>query len=154
MELQEKRNVVNLIVSIVVFGIYSLVFYNNYETWGLDASDIFYFYGIFFVGMVIVNVVSQIIGMIIFSIISAAVNEIQGNDQEDIDFKEDERDKVIQLKSNQISMYVFIAGVGFAFISQLFHLNNHFFFIILFGFGFLSDIASNLKSICYYRRGV
>ncbi len=154
MQIQEKRSLVNLLVSIIVFGTYSLVFYLSYETWGLDASDIFYFYSIFFVGMVVVNVLSQIIGMIIFSIIQSAVNEVRGNDQEELDFKEDERDKLIQMKSNQISMYVFIAGVGIAFISQLFHMNSHLFFIILFSFGFISDLASHLKSICYYRRGV
>lgn len=154
MEVQEKRSIINLIASILIFSIFSIIFYYSYDNWGLNPDKIFYFWSIYFIGMIICNILVQVLVMIILSIINAAINEIQGNEQDEIDLSEDERDKMIQMKSNLYSMYVFVLGLGVAFLTQLFDLNNHIFFIVLFSFGFLSDITSNILSIKYYKKGM
>lgn len=153
MTFQERKSILEMATSIIVLGVYSLVFYLNYENWGFDSENIFRFYAIFFVLLIGVSIFSRIIAMIVFAIINTIINEVKGEEPDELDMI-DERDKLIELKASRNSMFIFIAGVLIAFVSQLFNTSEHVFFILLFTFGLLSDVGSSTLKLYYYKKGV
>lgn len=153
MTFQERKSILEMITSIIVLAVYSLVFYLSYENWGFNPDNIFRFWALYFVLLIGVSILSRIIAAIVFAIVNAIINEIKGEEQDELEIV-DERDKLIELKSSRNSMFIFIIGVLLAFVSQLFNTSEHLFFIILFAFGLLSDVGSSAFKLCYYRKGI
>jgi len=89
---------------------------------------------------------------IIIHIVFAIINKIVTN--EDIPEIEDERDKLIELKSIRISHWIFTLGFMLAMGSQAIGMQPWVMFITLIASGFLSGIISEAVKIFYYRRGV
>ena len=158
MTYHEKRSLVNIFSTVVLTGVYALVIYNKYMNGDFDLSNILRFWAIVILIFIPISIVARIVIMIIFSIgnsIGTAIkNEIKGEDEEPFEDVVDERDKLISLKATRISMAIFVAGFIAALISQLFDTSNHLFFIVIVSFGVLSDVATEIATIRYYRRGV
>lgn len=95
-----------------------------------------------------VAIVTQIIIHIVFAIINKIVTN------EDIPVIDDERDKLIELKSIRISHWIFTLGFMLAMGSQAIGMQPWVMFITLIGSGFLSGTISEGVKIYFYRKGV
>ena len=66
----------------------------------------------------------------------------------------DELDKLIDLKANRNSFFVFIIGFVIAMGSLIIEQWSQMMFIILIASGFISDVVGSLSKLYYYRNGV
>jgi VanZ family protein len=66
----------------------------------------------------------------------------------------DERDKLIELKAERNSHWVFCLGFLLAMASQVMHMAPSVMFIVLILSGFVSDIFGEVSQLYFYRRGV
>jgi hypothetical protein len=158
MSYQVKRSIVNIFSSIVLTGVYAVIIYNKYQVGDFDAYNIFKFWAVVILIFIPLSIVARIIIMIFFRIFNeigtTIKNEITGNDEEAHEHIRDERDRLIDLKASRVSMVIFISGFLVALLTQLLNMDNHLFFISLIGFGLISDIVSEIKTIQYYNKGV
>jgi len=154
MTYNEKNSLTNIISSIVITLVYGIIIYQKYLNGSLDDSNIFRFWAIIILIYIPISIVARIIIMIIFRITESVVQAAKGNDIEDEIDIVDERDRLIQVKASAKSMYIFAIGFIVALMTQLFNVSNHVFFIVLAGFGLITDIVSEILMIKYYRRGV
>jgi uncharacterized membrane protein len=152
MNYKENKSITNIISSIVVTGVYALIQYNRYSAGAMNDENIFKFWAIIILIFIPISVATRIIILIIFHIGDAVVKTAKG--EEVVEEIEDERDKLIQMKASGNSMFIFALGFIIALFTQLFDGSNHLFFITLIGFGFITEIASDLLTIRYYRKGV
>ena len=153
MSYQESKSVTNILATIVVTGIYSLIVYQRYLNGTVDTSDVFKFWAITMLIFIPISIVARIIILIIFSIFTSVVQTAKGEEVENLEFV-DERDKLIELKVTKISMIVFSLGFILALVTQLGNMSNHVFFITLVVVGVITEIVSELGSIYYYRKGL
>lgn len=153
MTLQESRSLGNIFSTIFITGIYALVIYQRYLDGAVDTSDVFRFWAIIILIFIPVSIVARIIIMIIFSIVNAVVQTAKGEEVDD-EMIVDERDKMIELKTMKISLIIFSLGFILALVTQLTDISNHVFFITLIVSGVIAEIASEIITIIYYRKGV
>lgn len=144
---KEKQIIVSVIASVVILVIYSLVVYNRYLSGNPEALNDFRFWGKSFLIFIPVAIVAQIVIHILFAI----VNKIITN--EDLTDKEDERDKLIDLKGTKISHWIFTLGFLTAMGSQAIGMEPWVMFITLIMSGFVSSITGELAKIWFYQKG-
>lgn len=89
---------------------------------------------------------------IIIHIIFAIINKMVTN--EDMPTTDDERDKLIELKSTRISHWIFTIGFMLAMGSQAIDMKPWVMFVTLISSGFLSSMVSELARFYFYRKGV
>lgn len=147
MEPKERQTLVTLIATILIFVIYSLVVYNKYIAVNPEIINDFRFWGKAFIVLIPVAIVAQIIIHIVFAIINKIVTN------EDIPTRDDERDKLIELKSIRISHWIFTLGFFLAMGSQAVSMQPWVMFFILIASGFLSGIISEVARFYFYRKG-
>lgn len=152
MSYQERRSLFNIFLSIITSLVYGLIILSRYNNGLMDTSNMFRFWSIVILLVIPVTIVSKIIALIIFRIFGEIFDEISGK-KEDRDIV-DERDKLIELKSDRFSQYVFALGFILGLVSQLFTDNVSYFFIIMISGGFLSELSTSIMQIVYYRKGV
>lgn len=152
MSYKEGKNLTNIISVILITLIYGLIIYNKYNAGTIDSTNIFRFWAIVILIYIPISIATRIVILIVFNIISAVVQTAKGEEVE-TDEVIDERDKMIELKVTKISLIIFSFGFIFAFLTQIFNMSNHMFFLTFILFGVLSEIASDLLSIFYYKRG-
>lgn len=148
MSYHERRALVSLFSDIVIPLVYTAVILQRYPETDAYSADIFRFWGAFFLILIVVSIVGKIIIAIIFAIINAIAT------QEEESPITDERDRMIELKSTQYSLYVFAIGFMLGMGSLAFGMPPSTMFIILFSSGFLSQVVSDISGFYFYRRGV
>lgn len=148
MDQKERQIVVNLIATIITIGLYVLYVYQKKVAGNSEILNDFSFWGKSFLWLIPVSIVALIIVHIIYAIINKIVTN------EDIPTVDDERDKLIELKSIRISHWIFILGFLTAMGLLAFGLKPYLMFIILFASGLLASIVSELAKLYYYRKGV
>lgn len=148
MDQKEKQVLVTLSATILTLGLYALYIYKMYITSDPEIINSFRFWGNAFLILIPVAIVAQIIVHIVFAIINKIVTN------EDMPSKDDERDKLIELKSIRISHWIFISGFTFAMGSQSIGMQPWVMFVTLFSSGFISSIVSEIARFFYYHRGV
>lgn len=153
MSYQEKRSLTNIVSSVVITGVYAIVMYQRYLNGAFDTSNVMSFWAMLILIFIPISVIARIIIMILFHISEAVVKTAKGEEL-DIDEVTDERDKMISLRANNISMMIFVVGFIVALATQLFDVSNHVFFILIITFGLITDIVSETFTILYYRRGI
>lgn len=153
MSYQMKKNITNIVSTIVLTVVYFVIIYNRYQNGVYDDLNIFVFYSRVVLIFIPISIVAKIVISIVFHIGNTITNEVKGVEQDNEDIV-DERDKLIMLKSNLISMYIFSIGFILALVSQLVTTNNHLFFLTIFFFGFAADVISEGAQFKYYKRGV
>jgi len=153
MSYQESRSLTNIISTILITGIYSLVVYQRYLNGVADTTDVFRFWALTILIFIPISIVARIIIMIIFSIINAAIQTAKGEEADELEIT-DERDKLIELKATKISLIVFSIGFILALVTQITSMSHHMFFIALIIFGVISEIVSETMTIIYYRKGI
>lgn len=147
MSYQERRALVNFASSILIMALYSLVMLPRYPEGDAYSVKVFHFWGTFIVILIPVSIAARIIIYIAFSILNTiATREMEP----DIT---DERDRLIELKSARISLYVFTFGFLLAMISLVMDQPPWVMFTILILSGVLSDTLNELAQFYFYRRG-
>ena len=154
MSYQEKKSLTNIISSILITSIYGIIMYQKYSNGGLEYTSIFKLWAVVILIFIPISIIARIIIMIVFHILDSVVQTAQG--KEDVGEFEavDERDKLVQMNANSISMYIFSFGFMVALATQLFDVSNHLFFITMIIFGLITDVVSESLMIRFYRRGV
>lgn len=148
-----KKNITNIISSTLLTLVYSIIIYTKYQNGDFDTSNIFSFWAMVILILIPISVGVKIVSMIVLNIIDTAVSSIKGNDLEQ-DSALDERDKLIVLKSFYGSMMIFVIGFIVALLTQVFGASGHVFFIVIYAFGYATDIASEGMNIYYNRKGI
>jgi hypothetical protein len=148
MSYQEKKNIVSLISTLLIFSLYSMYVFHMYQEGRFHSTDVFSFWGSFIIILIAVSMVAKIIIYIIFNIIY----RITTNEKEP-SFS-DELDKLIHLKATTISHYVFVVGFVLAMGSLVMGVPPYVIFIILIFSGVVSDVVGMITEIYLYRRGV
>ena len=148
MTYQEKKSIVSLISAIFIFISFSLYMYPQYPEVGLDSSETFRYWGFFVLILTLVSIVAHIVISIIFNILFRITTK-----EKEPAFA-DELDKLIDLKANRNSFFVFIIGFVIAMGSLIIEQWSQMMFIILIASGFISDVVGSLSKLYYYRKGV
>lgn len=148
MSFQEKKNIVSLITTLLIFSIYSMYVFQKYQVGSFHASNEFSFWGAFILILIPVSIVAKVIIHIVFSII----NTLATKEKEPL--ITDELDKLIALKSTRNSHYVFIIGFLLSMIPLVIDQPPYVMFIILIGSGLLSEVVGISTQLYLYRKGV
>ncbi|MBE9914003.1 hypothetical protein G8C92_08145 [Paenibacillus donghaensis] len=148
MSYQEKKIIVSIISSILIFTLYTLYAINNAKEGSITSASDFSFWGSFILVLLPVSIVAKIIIHIVFVIF----NKIATN--EDGPSFEDEFDKIIELKADRISLYVFFFGFIFSMVPLVTGQTTYLTFLVLILFGFLSDLLGRIAQLYFYRKGV
>ena len=148
MTYQEKKSIVSLISAIFIFTSFCLYMYPLYPEGGLDSPETFRYWGFFVLVLPVVSIVAHIVISIIFNILFRITTR-----EKEPAFA-DELDKLIDLKANRISFFVFIIGFVIAMGSLIIDQRSQMMFIILIASGFISDVVGSFSKLYYYRKGV
>jgi hypothetical protein len=148
MTYQEKKSVVSVISTILIFGAYCLYMYPRYPEGGLDSTETFRYWGSFVLSLTLFSIAAHIIISIIFNIIFRITTK-----EKEPTFA-DELDKLIDLKANRNSFFVFIFGFLLAMGSLIIFQPSQVMFIILITSGFISDVTGSVTKLYHYRKGV
>lgn len=148
MSFQERRTIFSVVSGWIISIIFGLYLHNYYgeQLWSTPVD--FPFWGKVFVIFIGVSIGARIIVHIIFHIIY----KMATNDS-DIDVT-DERDKLIELKSERISHWFFILGFILAMWSLTWEVPHYYWFIIFFLGGLLSELVGAIATIYFYRKGI
>ena len=148
MTYQEKKSIVSLISAILIFGTYSLYMYPRHPDGGLESLETFRYWGSFVLILILFSIVAHIIISIFFNIIFRITTG-----EKEPTFA-DELDKLIDLKANRNSFFVFIIGFLLAMGSLVIYQPSQVMFIILIISGFISDVTGSVTKLYHYRKGV
>ncbi|MBD2868564.1 hypothetical protein [Paenibacillus arenilitoris] len=148
MSYQEKKIFVSIISSLLIFTLYTFYAIQNAEEGSITSDTDFRFWGSFLLVLLPVSIVAKVIIHIVFVII----NKMATN--EDGPSFEDEFDKIIELKADRISLYVFFFGFILSMVPLVTDLPTYLTFLLLIFFGFLSDLLGRIAQFYFYRKGV
>jgi len=147
MSFQERRSLVNLGSTVLITVLYTVYMLQRYPAGDAYAPDVFHFWGAFFLILIPVTIVAKILIHIAFSIIHAIAT------REEEPTITDERDRLIELKSAQYSLYVFALGFLLAMGSLVVSMPPAVMFMILLIAGFVAEVVGDLSQFLFYRRG-
>lgn len=153
MSVQERRSLYNIFMNVLISVVYFIIVYNKFQNGDYDTENLMKFYSTVILIYIPISVGARIILMILFRIGGEIRKEVTQNTDEDLDIV-DERDKLVALEGNRISLVVFSVGFIIALVTQVFDQSVHVFFLTILAFGMLSEIYGNIAEIIYYRRGV
>lgn len=148
MDLKERRILVSLLCTLIIFGWYSAHIYYKYFAVDPALLNDFTFWGKAFLLLIPISVIAQIIIHIIFAIITKITT------REDLPSKTDEMDQLIELKTMRVAHWIFISGFIGAMAALALGMQPWVFFVVLTLSGFIASVISEVLSIIYYRRGV
>lgn len=148
MDLKEKRILVSLISSVLIMAFYWLYVYYNFIEGNPALLNDMRFLGKAFLIMIPVAIGAQIV----IQIVLAIAFKMAGHD--DIDPIDDERDKLIELKSIKISHYIFILGFMLAMGCLAMGMHTRVMIFVLIASGFVASVVNELLRLWYYRKGV
>ncbi|TVQ18312.1 MAG: hypothetical protein EA361_01525 [Bacteroidetes bacterium] len=148
MSYQEKQSILSLVNTILILGFYSFYIYSKYIAGNPEIIYDMRFLGKAFVILIPFTIVVQIVMHILFVIVNKIVTK------EDPPKREDEMDKLIELKSLRASHWVFILGFFLAMASQAMGMEPYVMFLAFIVSGFVSGMISDIAKIWFYRKGV
>ena len=146
---QEKSVIVSLLTSAIVYALFAVLVWQRYRAGSFDADSVLVFWGRALLILMGMQIVFQVVAQILLAIAHAIVTR----EEEDISF-EDERDKLIELKSVRNQFIVFGVGFMLATVALAFGRSITVMFVVLITFLIASDLFSALSKLLYYRRGV
>ena len=161
MSYQEKRTITSLVSGLLVLVSYAIYAFvklgsdsfdpNNLEFW---AITMLIFIGIGIVATIIIQIVFHILMAITIAIKEREKDEAVITKTIEAEMVEDERDKLIELKSSRIGF----AFVGFGFVLGLIFLAFGYSAALMVNILFLSysigSLCEGLGSLHYYRKGL
>lgn len=148
MQYQEKRSLTTLIGTLILGSGFAIYLYNKSKDSGIDFENDLQFWGKSFLIFCGISIVSLIIVHIIFHIINA----IATGEKENATL-EDERDKIIELKTSKVSQSIFLMGFMLAMVFMAMGKPVSFMFLTLIFSGFIGGMIEEVVKIIYYRHG-
>lgn len=150
MSFQEKNFTVTLFSFSLILVIYVIGIMRMLAGGGLQASSLFWLWGI----VIVMAIFFTIISMILTHILTAIIEAIrQGTDDPQIEDIEDERDKLIDLRGTKVTYGVSSFGVFFAMLSYVISLDPLIMFALLILVGIVAQIVGDITRLALYRRG-
>ncbi len=153
MTYQEKRSLTYLVTTIVAITIYGVIVLNKFNAGDYDTTSLMKFWALRILWYIPIIIGVRILTEILLNIFEAIGNEIKGEGHEDLGIQ-DERDKLIELKAERISMFIFAVGFVAALVTQVLDYSVHWFFLSMIVFGIIGEVVSEGLKIKYYRKGV
>lgn len=165
MSYQERRTIVSFVSGAGVLAAYCIYAFGRVQA-GLAAVDDLKFWAVAmltFIGIgVVVSIIIQIVYHIVLSIAIAARRKIQDESCTDKDIEkrikaemvEDEMDKLIELKANQVGFVVAGIGLVAGLVSLLLNAPLAVMLNIIFLSFLGGSLLSGIAQIFYYRWGV
>lgn len=147
MSYQERKNIVNILSTLLISGIYFWYVFQSHPEAGMSTGELLKFWAITILVLIPVTIVAKVVILIVFSI----ANTIATREMED---KLDERDKLIELKSTRIGQGMFTAAFFLAMAALAMDMSANAMFTILICGGIVSEISGNLAQLYFYRRGI
>lgn len=148
MTYQEKKSILSLFSSILIFAVYGLYRSMQYPGGAADSKELLHYWGSFVLVLTLVSIAANIVISIIFNIVFRITTG-----EKEPSFA-DEMDKRIDLLAFRNSFLVFVIGFILAMGSLVIDRPLEVMFIILIASGFLSDVTGSLSRMYHYRRGV
>ncbi|SFC17646.1 hypothetical protein SAMN05443252_10250 [Bacillus sp. OV322] len=148
MTYQEKKSIISLISSILIFAAYCLYRYPHYPGGGASSREVLHYWGSFILILTLVSIAAHIIISIIFNIVFRMTTG-----EKEPAFA-DELDQRIDLLAFRNSFAVFVAGFLLAMGSLVLDHTLKVMFLVLIISGFISDVTGSLSKLYHYRRGV
>lgn len=148
MPYRERLNIVNILSGLLITSIYSWIVYQRYLEGRYDLTQDFRAWGKLFLIFIAVSIAVRIAIMIVFHILNAIASR-----EKDIPV-EDERDKLIKLKSTRNAYYIFAATLFTGFLLLAIGMPVYGIFIVYVIGGLISEIVENGSQIYFYRKGV
>jgi hypothetical protein len=165
MSYQEKRTLANITSGALILAAYCLYSFNPIRLASITAGALkpWATTMLIFIGIgIAVTIVIQIVFHILFAISVAIQEKIQNNEcnEKEIDksikseMVEDERDKMIELKSNRVGFGI----AGFGFIAALLALIFNYSPVVMLNILFISfsfgSICEGFAQFYFYRKGI
>lgn len=144
---KEKQTLFTMIVSIAAMIIYGIIIYQKKVVPEPEIINDMQFWGKYFLLFIPIAIVSMIVCYIIFTIINKIITN------EDLEDVQDERDKLIELKSIRISHWIFTFGFMAAMGTQALGMETWIMMITFIVSGMVSSLVSELAKFIMYRRG-
>jgi uncharacterized membrane protein len=149
MSYQEKNITVSLFSHLLIVGYYLSQLFQMQQTGGLVAAKVFSLWAVVIVGVIIVNIIGNILTHIMLSIVHAIKTRSEHVEK----YVEDERDHLIGLKGDRVSYIAFSIGVLIAMLSFAFGQPPLVMFCLLILSSILAEIISDLSQLYLYRKG-
>lgn len=147
MSYQERKTIVSIFTSVITSILYVVYILNKYPMEVLKSTTEFKHWGIIFLILIGVAIVSNIVTTIILNI----HYRISTNEEEPSFL--DEMDKLIELKAGRLSQYIFTIGFAISMALLAFGNPTYITFVTIGIFGFLGEQVSLIYTLVTYRRG-
>lgn len=148
MSYQEKNIIVSLVSTLLIFGYYVLNVLRMNQGGDLQPTAVYSLWATVIALGIIIIILATILAQIAFAIIQYIQT------QEEEEFIEDERDKLIDLKGTRNAYYLFSIGVFLAMLTAVFGMPPLVMFNLLLASAFLGAIMGDVSRLFYYWRGV
>lgn len=148
MDYQERKSIINMLSTIIVLGIYYWSVFERFESQIMSTDEQLQFWAKAILIAIPISIGNKIVVMIVFALINYIIT------REEISCFEDERDKLIELKSTRNSYFIFGMGFVFSLVVLAFGYPPKYMFIALILAGISSEIFDNLSQLYYHRKGV
>jgi hypothetical protein len=147
MSVHERQAIVSLLTTLLLAVFFAVYVLPRYPAGNPYAPEVFHFWGLAFVVLVPVSIVTNIVVSIVFSMAYAMATR-----QKSSSFA-DERDKFIELRALRNALYAFITGFSLAMGSLAIGMPPSVMFIILMASGYGSGVVGSISEIYLYRKG-
>ena len=115
----------------------------------LNSEEVFRLAALVIIATIVLNIAGNILTMIVIHIIHA----IQTQSDQELRLIEDERDKLIGLKGDQVSYVAFSLGVLIALLTFVFGQPALLMFSLIVFSSLLAEICGDLAQLYFYSRG-
>ena len=117
MSFQEKNITVSLTTSTLILGYFILRVFQLVQNESFNSTNVFRLWGI----VIGLTIITTILGTILTHIVSAIIEAVRtGEEDPKIEDFEDERDKLIELRSTKTTYIIFSLGVFLAMLAFVF----------------------------------
>lgn len=151
MSIQVQKAVFNFVTTILLIGGYLFYVFGIQGDVNLSKVLDIQFWGIFILKLTVLMVVAKIILFILFAIFKKVKN--RNMDEEDLEFM-DERDKLIEMKSDRYSHWIAMIGFMVSMIPVSMGYSVQYMFITILVFGFVSALMSDVWKVYFYKKGI
>ncbi len=151
MSMLAQKALYNLVTTVLLVGCFLIYSFGTQDNMTVSINPEIQFWGSFTLKMIGVMVIAKIILHIIFAIFQTikAGHKIEN----ELEFM-DERDRLIEMKSDRYSHWVFVVGFVAAMIPISMGYSVQYMFLTLFVFGLASAITNDVWKIYLYNTGV
>lgn len=150
MPYKQKQTIVTLVnFSLILLFILTRLYQLNRSS-DLTSSNIFRLWGVTIVMAIIVSIATTIITQIVSAIVESITS---GNEEPEVDFFEDERDNLIDLKGNKTTYLFSSIGTFLAMLTFVFGQPPLVMFTLLIIVGVVAQIMGDITRLNLYRSG-